>query len=54
MPLPYREMRVLAVPRSMAMSLEIAPKREEIIQGPEGLGAGRVRPAASATTRLTP
>jgi hypothetical protein len=28
-------MRVLAVPRSMAMSLEIAPKRDEIIEGPE-------------------
>jgi hypothetical protein len=29
---------VLAVPRSMAMSFEMAPKSEEIMQGPGELG----------------
>src|SRR5476649_733082 len=31
-------MRVFAVPRSMAMSFEIRPKRDENIPGSEGLG----------------
>jgi hypothetical protein len=31
-------MRVLAVPRSMAMSLEMAPKSEEIMEGPGDWG----------------
>jgi hypothetical protein len=48
-------MRVLAVPRSMAMSFEMAPKSEEIMEGPGDWGLeGGLPGRRSYTTPSTP
>src|SRR5579859_2047140 len=43
-------MSVLAVPRSMAMSLEMAPKSEEIMEGPGDWGLERGLPGRLTKT----